>query len=110
VTFRQNDPYMRRLLSFFALCAIVPATAALAQPVVGPQVRVDVGAGTSSCNETTASSSDINPLEIVMGWNDYRTPGAVRSGFALSMNGGASWTDFLIRPPRRTRAPSRAIR
>lgn len=67
-------------------------------PTIGPQVRVDTVGGTAGANETTASSSDANPLEIVAGWNDYRQSGGVRSGFSLSLDGGESWTGFILRP------------
>ncbi|MGI9013672.1 MAG: hypothetical protein ACR2GY_05410, partial [Phycisphaerales bacterium] len=41
-------------------------------------------------NETTASASDANPLDMISGWNDYRSDGNIRSGFALSRDGGAT--------------------
>ena len=69
-----------------------------AQTVVGPQVRIDFGRGTLPCNETTMAASSANPLEIVAGWNDYRESMA-RTGVGLSLDGGETWTDFLLRPP-----------
>ena len=78
-----------------------PAQAAQANathlPTVGAQTRVDV-TNTGPGNETTAASSDIDSNHILTGWNDYRTAG-VRSGFALTTDGGNTWNDFLIRPP-----------
>ncbi|MGI9012995.1 MAG: hypothetical protein ACR2GY_01955, partial [Phycisphaerales bacterium] len=58
-------------------------------PTIGPQLRVD-NTGTISANETTASASDANPLDMISGWNDYRSDGNIRSGFALSRDGGAT--------------------
>jgi hypothetical protein len=73
-------------------------------PAVGPQVRIDPGGGVRAANETTVSMTGANPLELVAGWNDWRrspsTPEElINSGFALSLDGGATWTDFLVRPP-----------
>jgi len=71
-------------------------------PVIGPQVRIDPGGGTEAANETTASVSEANPLEIIAGWNDWRLSQGteiINSGFSLSLDGGQTWTDFLIRPP-----------
>lgn len=75
-----------------------------AQVQMGPQVRVDVTGGITSANETSMASSIINPAELVASWNDHRLSGTVCGGFAhvgagVSMNGGATWTDGLIRPP-----------
>lgn len=75
-----------------------------AQPLVGPQIRVDVGGGSAAANETTLAGSDVLPWELVAAWNDYRTPGTVRVGVAVSLDGGRNWNDFHLRPP----APYRA--
>ena len=69
-----------------------------AQVTVGPQTRMDTGRGAQPCNETTVSAAYSNPLEIVAGWNDYRE-GTPRTGIGLSLDGGVTWTDFLLRPP-----------
>jgi len=66
-------------------------------PLVGPQVRVDLG-NPESGNETSAASLDYDPSEVVATWNDYRTDG-VRMGVALSLDGGKTWEDFVVRPP-----------
>jgi len=71
-------------------------------PVIGPPVRLDVGAGVHAGNETTVSVSRANPLEIVAGWNDWRDSGpseVIHSGFAVSLDGGDTWADSLLRPP-----------
>lgn len=78
---------------------VVLSAAAGGMPIVGPQVRIDPGGGPGAANETTASASEILPARIVGGWNDYRLPGVIRSGFSLSIDGGATWDDFLLRPP-----------
>ena len=45
---------------------------------------------------------ETDPDVILGGWNDWReSPGVeyIRTGFALSVDGGGSWSDFLVRPP-----------
>ena len=64
--------------------------------VVGAQTRVDIS-NDAPGNETTAASSNFNPDCIVAGWNDYGD--GIRSGFALTTDGGDTWQDFFIRPP-----------
>ncbi len=69
---------------------------------VGPQVRVDVGAGIEACNETSCAGIDANPQEVVASWNDWRDSGSsevVRMGVAVSHDAGETWTDFLVRAP-----------
>ncbi len=71
---------------------------------VGPQIHIDPGGGIFAANETTGSASAVNPLEIIAGWNDWRESPSVPSevinaGFSLTLDGGATWSDFLIRPP-----------
>ena len=83
-----------------AALALLPAAAAIGgNPTIGEQVRVDVTGNEQWTNETTASASELFPDRIVAGWNDYRDVPNIRSGFALSFDGGASWSDFLLRPP-----------
>ncbi len=90
-----------------ALCVAIPAVSALAggggDPTVGPQVRIDVAGGIDAANETTAASSELLPLEVIAAWNDWRDsiPNVeiIRVGAALSLDGGATWVDFLVRPP-----------
>lgn len=70
-------------------------------PEVGPPIRVDVGGGSAAANETTVVGAG-DPLQLVVGWNDWRestTDEFIRVGAALSLDGGESWTDFLVRPP-----------
>ena len=66
-------------------------------PTIGNQIRVDLS-NNGPGNETTAASTDVNPDCIVAGWNDYGS-GSIRSGFALTTDGGDTWQDFFIRPP-----------
>jgi hypothetical protein len=89
---------MVRTLSLAAALSVASAVLA-ADPIIGPQVRVDVGGGPESANETTASASEVLPQRVVSGWNDYRATPDIRSGFALSFDGGQTWNDFLLRPP-----------
>ncbi|MCC7292340.1 MAG: exo-alpha-sialidase [Phycisphaerales bacterium] len=82
----------------FAGCA----AAASAQVEVGPQVRIDVAGGTFAANETTMAASDANPLEVTGAWNDWRRSGGgevINMGVALTLDGGTTWSDFLVRPP-----------
>ncbi|MEM7584175.1 MAG: hypothetical protein AAF560_12380 [Acidobacteriota bacterium] len=65
--------------------------------VVGPEVRIDAGGGAAQANEISASVAAASTPEVVAAWNDFRTE--VRLGVGLSLDGGATWTDQLIRPP-----------
>ena len=77
-----------------------PRAASRLAPAIGPQVRMDAGGGTYASNETTMASVNSTPLEVVGAWNDWRdTPGTVRMGVGVSLNGGNTWVDFLLRPP-----------
>lgn len=70
---------------------------------MGQQIRIDDG-GTTAANETSIASSNFNRNEIVAAWNDWResTPSRdlIRVGVAVSNDGGATWSDFLVRPPQ----------
>jgi hypothetical protein len=79
--------------------AMLAASVAAGGPIIGEQVRVDVTGGQGKANETTASASELYPLRVVAGWNDYRVQGLIRSGFAISIDGGVTWNDMLLRPP-----------
>ncbi len=89
---------MRTHAYLFGAAAVALSGLASAQTAVGPQVRIDLGGGTMAGNETTMAAASSNPLEIVAGWNDYRE-GTARTGVGLSLDGGETWTDFLLRPP-----------
>jgi hypothetical protein len=67
-------------------------------PIVGPEMRVDVGAGKKPTNETSCASLHRFPGEIVATWNDYRES-KWRCGVGMSLD-GESWTDILLRPPK----------
>ncbi|MCP3958203.1 MAG: hypothetical protein GY719_10160 [bacterium] len=76
--------------------------------VVGPRVRVDAGSGTSHSAETSVVASDGgsrgagSSAEVVAAWNDLRDGGGVGAwslGVGVSLDGGETWTDFLLRPP-----------
>ncbi len=81
-----------------SLAALMLVPGGWAQPLVGPQIRIDTG-GTAAANETSISSTDPYPWEIVAAWNDFRVPLRTRIGVAVSLDGGRSWTDFHLRPP-----------
>ncbi len=87
--------------------AMLTASVATAQaPIIGPQVRIDVGGGRSAANETTASASEVDPNVIVAAWNDWRDApppegnSPIRMGVARSFDGGQTWEDLLVRPPK----------
>ncbi len=92
-----NRSCLRSVLPLLA--GFVLICGASAQPLVGPQIRIDNGGATAAANETTLASTDLYPREIVAGWNDYRTPGRIRVGVAVSLDGGRSWNDSQLRPP-----------
>lgn len=79
------------------------AAFAFANVTVGPQIRIDPGRGTAAANETSIAASTPQGFEIVGSWNDWSAGSqqneVIRSGVALSSDGGATWTDFLLRPP-----------
>jgi hypothetical protein len=86
------------------LAALLTLGAWADEPVVGPQRRIDVAGGTFAANETTGAVATTNPQEIIASWNDWRESPVVsneviRAGVALSMNGGLTWSDFVVRPP-----------
>lgn len=85
-----------------AAALALPAPTHADPPIVGPQVRVDVGGGTQAANETSAASVDGAPNEIIATANDWRqsNPGEIiRMSVAVSNDFGQTWTDFLVRPP-----------
>jgi len=89
-------------VTILAVAVLILPAHAQVQVIVGPQVRIDTGGGTFAANETTVSVSEANPNVVVAGWNDWRRSGAsevINCGFSLSLNGGQSWSDFLVRPP-----------
>ena len=80
------------------------ASAAFAQrpPIVGPQVRVDVGNGTWAANENSAAAAG---FEVVGTANDWRRSPTraneiINMSVMVSNNAGQTWTDFLVRPPQ----------
>ncbi len=91
-----------------AALALVLLTASIATaqaPIIGPQVRIDVGGGTFVANETSASASEMDPNVVIAAWNDLRevVPGEsrpVRLGVARSFDGGQTWEDLLVRAPK----------
>ena len=66
---------------------------------IGPQVRVNVTGTSGRANETTSVSGTGSSLEAVSGWNDYREGGFIRNGIGVTLDGGATWTDQLLRSP-----------
>lgn len=65
---------------------------------VEPAVRVDTG-GTSHAAETSVAAGASG--HVVAAWNDLREDGGVDAwslGVGLSTDGGATWSDFILRP------------
>lgn len=93
---------MKRTLFVASMFAIMGAASAQ-EVFIGPQIRVDPGRGTAAANETTMAASGLTAAEIGGGWNDWSAGSQqneiIRNGVALSSDGGATWSDFLLRPP-----------
>ncbi|MBV6459142.1 MAG: hypothetical protein HONBIEJF_02285 [Fimbriimonadaceae bacterium] len=90
-----------RILSFLATFGAV-AVAVAQDPIIGPQVRMDPAGGTFAAHETSAASIDPLGLEVIGTWNDWRRSGAseiINMGVGSSIDGGLTFTDFLVRPP-----------
>ncbi len=70
---------------------------------IGTPIRIDFNGGTYAANEISIASSESNPLELVAAFNDWRQSSQstekIRLGVAVSLDGGGSWDDFIIRPP-----------
>lgn len=83
-----------------AILAIMPVSIAVAgeKPIVGPQIRIDIGGGTAPANETTCSLSKFDPNVAIAGWNDYRDPNFILAAFSTTFDGGETWGDFILRP------------
>lgn len=99
--FVRTKPILKTSLGL-AAALIAPLSALADPPVIGPQVRVDVGGGRQAANETSAASVDGAPNEIVATANDWRESTGneiIRMSVAVSNDFGATWTDFLVRPP-----------
>jgi hypothetical protein len=96
---RGSSQLPSHVIGFLLVAGLVLTGSTSAQPLVGPQVRVDHNGADAAANETTLASTDLYPQEIVAAWNDYRTTGAIRVGVGVSLNGGRTWGDFHVRPP-----------
>jgi hypothetical protein len=70
---------------------------------IGTPVRIDAAGGTFAANETTVAASAANPQHVIAAWNDWRESSGPyeigRVAVGLSLDGGATWSDFVIRPP-----------
>ncbi len=68
----------------------------------GTPVRIDPGGGTAMAAETAIAAGMAVPGELVAAWNDLRespVDGFWRLGVGASIDGGQTWSDFVIRPP-----------
>lgn len=81
------------------------APIAIAQPSILGQARVDVTAPANrAANNTVAAASAFSPERIVAAWIDWRQSPVLSSeilstGVGLSLDGGITWSDMLVRPP-----------
>lgn len=95
-----KPPSLRGLSVLFVwsgLLGIMPAGLASAQIRIGPPVRVDVAQGPVNANETTVATTSADPLVGLVGWNDFRLLGEVRTTFAVTRDGGNTWTETMVR-------------
>lgn len=83
-----------RALLILALPCLAPGQ----EPLIGGQIRVSLDPNCRSASETTAVAST-SGMEIVAGFVDFRPGNAIRNGFALTSNGGQSWTHVELRAP-----------
>ncbi|MCG8457064.1 MAG: glycoside hydrolase [Holophagales bacterium] len=63
---------------------------------VGAPVRVDSAGGSAGANETTIAATHSVPPVLLAGWNDDRGIAESALGVGVSLDGGASWTDFPL--------------
>lgn len=85
----------RTLIISFALAS----TLTVAQdPILNSQVRMSVDNLSNSGNETSAVAS-ADGMEILGGFNDYRTDGTIKASFGVSSDGGQTWNHVMVRPP-----------
>ncbi len=97
---RRSSSVVRRAGVMLA-ASVTALVSAGGDPVIGPPVLVDFG-GDAASNETTGAASAVNPDVVIGGWNDWRDSGfneIIRCAFTISFDGGATWSDFLLRPP-----------
>jgi hypothetical protein len=78
--------------------ALISGYATAQDPTVGAQSRMSVDNNSNSGDETSATST-VNGLEVIGGFNDYRTDGSIKASFGVSNDGGQSWAHVLVRPP-----------
>ncbi|MCH7849657.1 MAG: hypothetical protein IIB53_15010 [Planctomycetes bacterium] len=87
-----------------AAAALALTVSTIAQdPSIGLPVRIDIAGGVKAANEPSVSVSETDPGQIVAAFNDWRESTGnterIRLGVAVSLDGGATWSDFLLRPP-----------
>jgi len=88
-----------------AVIALVTAVEPVAGQVIeiGPQVRIDVD-GAGAANEASMTANPKNALIAVAGFNDWRNTifdEAIRTYFSITLDGGQTWDDFIVRPPQK---------
>lgn len=71
---------------------------ASAQPRIWPAVRVDAGPDPQWAAEVSVSASGLYGQDVVVGWIDSRF-GLRHVGFGISVDGGRSWTEQMVRTP-----------
>lgn len=83
--------------STMPVAVVRPMVVGSASPTIGAQRRIDNGGGTAPSNEISVVAALSAPGVLVAAWNDFRAP--VRVGVGVSLDGGVSWTDTVLRPP-----------
>jgi len=61
---------------------------------IGSMKRINSTGGTAPSNETSCIAVDGAPLEAIAAWNDSRN--GYQVGAAITLDGGETWTDFVI--------------
>lgn len=87
---------MRRLA--ITLAVVLASLASTQDPIVSTQTRVSLDALCKSGSETTGAAS-ADGAEVLAGFVDFRTDGTIKNAFAVTSNGGQTWSHLLVRPP-----------
>lgn len=76
-------------------------------PLIGPQIRLSSNNLCLSASETTGVASN-DGQEIVAGFVDYRADNTFKTAFAVTSDGGSSWSHIVVRPPTGFQASTEA--
>lgn len=87
---------MKRFCTF--AFAVLTSLVAAQDPIIGAPVRVSVDNQCNSASETTGAATT-DGLEILAGFVDFRPDGTFKNSFAVTSNGGQTWSHIVLRPP-----------